>query len=107
MTSTAFEQLAVLIDQAKPVPLTGQIRIEAEGAFRLIDEARAEIPEAAPILERLRILIENGLPMPLTDYVRVERRGALALLEEARSAERTLAGFVSDPGGERLFDRKR
>ncbi len=106
MTSQALERLVAVIEGAKQVPLTGQIRIEPDEAIGLLDQARAEIPLATPALERLEALIEAGRPIPVSGEVRIDGRSALSALNEARRAEGMLEGSVSDAGRRRFFGRK-
>jgi hypothetical protein len=105
VTSQALERLVAAVEEAKRIPLTGQIRIESEEAFGLLDQVRAEIPQATPALERLEALIEAGRPIPLSGEVRIDRRSALSALNEARGAEGMLEGFSPNAGRRRFFER--
>ena len=71
-----------LRDDAAPIPLTTEVRVDRQPAQRAIEELRGS-SEAA---DRLHYLLANAKPVPLTDQVRVDRD------EFARLVNRVQAG---------------
>ena len=81
-----LDHLSELVRAAKPIPLTGQVRLDSSRTLELIGAARLEFPHAEEAFDLLEDLVNAGLPIPLCDEVRVDRRRLERALGAARSA---------------------
>ncbi len=96
-----IDKLENQIRNAKPVPLTDQVRIDKQVAHETLDQMRATIAgEAAGVrgavartrladlpelVDELADTIHNARPVPLTDYVRIDQDRCQALLDRMRA----------------------
>jgi hypothetical protein len=86
--------IASLEDQlrdAKPVPLTDQVRLEKTQMDATLSEmrtgfSRAGLTHALPLADRLDQLFQNAKPIPLTDQVRVDKAEAFDILDQMRAS---------------------
>ena len=90
-SSTAIDFLDDLVHNAKPVPLTDQVRLqrdELREAVAAIDAALApdvrRRAEAEGLLERLEAIVEGAKPVPLTEQVRFDKDDLYEVLDALR-----------------------
>ena len=93
---SAVGELGALIDHARPVPLTDQVRVEREelraALARVRDAVAAELgpvggtPKLRSALEKLERAAERAKPVPLTSQVRVSAKEIRKQLEKLRRA---------------------
>jgi hypothetical protein len=88
-----MQQLDQVITDARPVPLTDQLRIDKDQAYDILDRIRAEMGSGAPpdgslliAVDELDDAIHNARPVPLTDQVRLERGQLEGLIGKLRDA---------------------
>ena len=79
-----MHQIDQTINQAKPVPLTDQVRFDKAPVYDALDGMRAELDsevqagarpgdELLVAIDTFDDLIHNAAPVPLTDQVRAKR----------------------------------
>ena len=93
---SAVDELSALVDHARPVPLTDQVRVEREelrtALERIRDAVAAELgpvggtPKLRSALEKLERAGERAKPVPLTSQVRVSAKEIRKQLEKLRRA---------------------
>jgi hypothetical protein len=79
--------LAGLLANARPVPLTGDVRVERKAFEVCLAEERSYSDgseRAQQAADELQKLIERAKPVPLTDQVRFDGRKARRLLAQLR-----------------------
>ncbi len=85
-----MQQLDQIVREARPVPLTTQVRVEKDAAYDVLDRMRAEAErEHAALLvplDELDDTIHNAKPVPLTSQVRIDRERVEELLDQMRTA---------------------
>jgi hypothetical protein len=79
-----LDSLDAQIQNAKPVPLTDQVRLEKDAMNSTLDQMRAALPETSPLIDRLDGLIQNAKPVPLTNQVRVSKAEFESILTAMR-----------------------
>jgi hypothetical protein len=81
--------LAALLANAQPVPLTDEVRLERRDFENALAEERSYSDgsdRARAAADELQRLIERAKPIPLTDQVRLDGRRARELLDQLRGA---------------------
>ena len=90
------------IQDAKPIPLTDQIRLDKAPMYAILDEMREGVPETAmladrlgyskeglgrtlPLIDEVDDMIHNGKPVPLTSQVRVSRPRLEEIISQMRA----------------------
>ena len=84
----AVDALDDLIHNAKPVPLTDQVRLSPEQLAERVDQLRASWPPAAPghLLDELEVLVRDAPPVPLmASKVRIDKEEVYDLLDRIRA----------------------
>jgi hypothetical protein len=82
-----LDGLDALVRNAKPVPLTSQVRLQKRAFGEIAGELRECGPPAMlPALDALDDTLQNALPVPLTDEVRVEGAGLSEIIQQMRAA---------------------
>ena len=62
------------IKNAKPIPLTNQVRLDKTPMHATLDEIRGTAPGAVnPLVDELDELLQHARPVPLTDQVRLPK----------------------------------
>jgi hypothetical protein len=96
-----LDSLDARIQNAKPVPLTDQVRLDKDEMYSTLDQMRAALPETAklrrmqgedqqglvdslPLIDRLDDLVHSAKPVPLTGQVRVSKAEFESILTEMR-----------------------
>lgn len=82
--------LAELLANARPVPLTGQVRLVRRDFEVCLAEERSwsdGSDRAREAADGLQELIDKAKPIPLTDQVRFDGRAAERLLAQLRGEE--------------------
>ena len=69
-TDAAIERLEELLANARPIPLTDQVRVDKEGIYEVLDQIRATIPEE---IKRARWIVKERQEM-LAETVREAER---------------------------------
>src|SRR5215213_7209135 len=75
-----IDKLDDQIHNAKPVPLTDQVRVDKEEIYDILDQMRATIPEE---IKQARLISEE-------EVVKQAERQAEDILDEARAREREI-----------------
>ena len=117
-----IDKLDDLVHNAKPVPLTDQVRVDKEEIYDILDQMRATIPEEIKqarwiVKERQEMLAEakqeaervlaeaqqraDALASE-TEVVRLAERNAQQIMEEAREREREIRLGAEDYADEVL-----
>lgn len=89
----AARELVELLDRARPIPLTNQVRVDKQTAVELVDSIRQDVAEGGSGLERLaetasdvEQAVHQAVPVPLTDQVRLPRERVEELARALRTA---------------------
>src|SRR5450759_3401529 len=77
-----IDKLDDLVHNAKPIPLTDQVRVDKEGIYDILDQIRATIPEE---IKQARWIVKERQEM-LTEA----KREAERIVKEAREREARL-----------------
>ncbi len=84
-----MQQLDQIIREARPVPLTREVRVEKDAVYDVLDRMRAEVgPEHGDLLiplDELDDTIHAAKPVPLTSWVRVDKQRVEELLDRMRA----------------------
>lgn len=92
---SAVDSLDDLIDQAKPVPLTDEARVDPGELARIVEEIRVAVPpelarattsRVPALVHRLDALIRDAKPVPMTKTVRVDRETIYAICDQLRTS---------------------
>ena len=81
-----IDKLDDTIHNAKPVPLTDQVRVDKEEIYDILDQMRATIPEE---IKQARWIVKERQEM-LAEAKREAERQAEEIVEEARAREREI-----------------
>ena len=81
-----IDKLDDQIHNAKPVPLTDQVRVDKEEIYDILDQMRATIPEE---IKQARWIVKERQEM-LAEAKREAERQAEEIVEEARTREREI-----------------
>ena len=93
-----IDKLDDLIHNAKPVPLTDQVRVDKEEIYDILDQMRATIPEE---IKQARWIVKERQEM-LAEAKREAERQADEIIEEARAREREIRLGAEDYADEIL-----
>ena len=79
--------IARLLEQAKPIPLRDQVRVDKVELESLIDALGVQSSEASlrAITTEIESVLENARPVPLTDQVRIQKGTAASLAARLRA----------------------
>src|SRR6476646_8882081 len=82
-----------MVQNAKSVPMTDQVRIDREEIWEIIDQMRSTIPEEIKqarwiVKERREMLAEAEREASQQEVVKLAERQAHEIMEQARSKER-------------------
>jgi hypothetical protein len=83
--------LEAQVRDAKPIPLTTQVRVDKNQMDATLNEmrtgfSRAGLTHALPLVDRLDQLLRNARPVPLTEQVRFEREEVNDILDQMRAS---------------------
>ena len=97
---TAARELVALLENAKPIPLSKQVRIDREKATEFIDALLGttqpdDHPELHSIAQEIDAELRQARQVPLTFMVRIPRHRAEALANRLR-----MASGLAASGGE-------
>ena len=88
----AIDYLDDLVHNAKSVPLTDQVRIDAHTLREAVDVVDAALPpdvrrraEAVRLLERLDALVRDAKAVPMTSQVRFDKDELYEVLDALRA----------------------
>ena len=81
-----IDKLDDTIHNAKPVPLTDQVRVDKEEIYDILDQMRATIPEE---IKQARWIVKERQEM-LAEAKREAERQADEIIEDARAREREI-----------------
>src|SRR3984893_16722255 len=84
-----IDKLDDLVHNAKPVPLTDQVRVDKEEIYDILDQMRATIPEE---IKQARWLVRAAQEM-----VAEAQRGARGIVREARERQERLVSEEEIP----------
>jgi len=74
-----------LIHNAKPVPLSDQVRLDPDEIQPLLDQLRLQVPpEGEQHVDRLDALMRDAKPIPLTRRVRLHKEDLYEALDAIR-----------------------
>ena len=93
-----IDKLDDLVHNAKPVPLTDQVRVDKEEIYDILDQMRATIPEE---IKQARWIVKERQEM-LAEAKREAERAAEDIVEEARAREREIRLGAEDYADEIL-----
>ena len=81
-------RLTKLLEDARPVPLTDEVRLDKKEACEIADRIRSGSSEGALLqaAEAVRDAVHNAMPVPLTDQVRLPRDRVAELVRGLRLA---------------------
>src|SRR5882724_2480850 len=89
-----IDKLDDLIHNAKPVPLTDQVRVDKEEIYDILDQMRATIPEE---IKQARWIVKERQEM-----LAEAKRAAEDIIEDARAREREIRLGAEDYADEIL-----
>src|SRR5215212_861070 len=89
-----IDKLDDVVHNARPVPLTDQVRVDREEIYDLLDQMRATIPEE---IKQARWIVKERQEM-----LAEAERGAEEILEDARDTERQIRLGAEDYADEIL-----
>src|SRR5579871_3322628 len=100
-----IDKLDDLVHNAKPMPLTDQVRVDKEEIYDILDQMRATIPEEIKqarwiVKERQEMLAEAK--REAERIVKQAERGAEDIIEDARAREREIRLGAEDYADEIL-----
>ena len=86
-TLTAIDALDDAVFNARRVPLTDQVRIDADELSERVAAVRAAAQDDAmtPVLDAIEAIVARARPVPLTDQVRIPADELYARLDELRA----------------------
>src|SRR6266545_76903 len=93
-----IDKLDDLVHNARPVPLTDQVRVDREEIYDLLDQMRATIPEE---IKQARWIVKERQEM-LAEAKREAERAAEEIIEDARETERQIRLGAEDYADEIL-----
>ena len=93
-----IDKLDDLVHNAKPVPLTDQVRVDKEEIYDILDQMRATIPEE---IKQARWIVKERQEM-LAEAKREAERAADDIIEDARAREREIRLGAEDYADEIL-----
>ena len=93
-----IDKLDDLVHNARPVPLTDQVRVDREEIYDLLDQMRATIPEE---IKQARWIVKERQEM-LAEAKREAERAAEEIIEDARETERSIRLGAEDYADEIL-----
>jgi cell division septum initiation protein DivIVA len=93
-----IDKLDDLVHNAKPVPLTDQVRVDKEEIYDILDQMRATIPEE---IKQARWIVKERQEM-LAEAKREAERAAEDIIEDARAREREIRLGAEDYADEIL-----
>jgi hypothetical protein len=82
-------RLIALLEGARPVPLTDQVRVDKNDAYELVAAVRdgaGSSPALVSAAEAVEDAVRNAKPVPLTDQVRLPNERVAELARELRAA---------------------
>ena len=99
-----IDKLDDLIHNARPVPLTDQVRVDREEIYDLLDQMRATIPEE---IKQARWIVKEARDQQARliseeEVYKQAERGAEEILEDARDTERQIRLGAEDYADEIL-----
>jgi hypothetical protein len=83
------DELDTQIRNARPVPLTDQVRLEPDAVYDVLGRMRTTLPGADPalaLIDRCDDVMRNAEPVPLTSQVRIEKGQIYDLIDQMRAA---------------------
>src|SRR5512132_579488 len=89
-----IDKLDDLVHNAKPVPLTDQVRVDKEEIYDILDQMRATIPEE---IKQARWIVKERQEM-----LAEAKRAAERIIEDARAREREIRLGAEDYADEIL-----
>ena len=88
----AIDELDDAVHDARPVPLTDQVRLPLDRLQAHVDTVRRHLDpdlprrlEAELLLDRLDALVREAKPVPLTEQVRVDKGALYEILDALRA----------------------
>ena len=93
-----IDKLDDLVHNAKPVPLTDQVRVDKEEIYDILDQMRATIPEE---IKQARWIVKERQEM-LAEAKKEAERAAEDIVEDARAREREIRLGAEDYADEIL-----
>src|SRR6478735_7817001 len=93
-----IDKLDDVVHNARPVPLTDQVRVDREEIYDLLDQMRATIPEE---IKQARWIVKERQEM-LAEAKREAERAAEEIVEDARETERGIRLGAEDYADEIL-----
>ena len=82
-----LDHLDDLVHNAKPMPMTDQVRVDPDEVGRIVDRLRVELPPALdPLAERLEAVVREARSVPLTGQVRIDKDAFYEALDAIREA---------------------
>src|SRR5215470_5510211 len=93
-----IDKLDDVVHNARPVPLTDQVRVDREEIYDLLDQMRATIPEE---IKQARWIVKERQEM-LAEAKREAERIADEIVEDARNREREIRLGAEDYADEIL-----
>jgi cell division septum initiation protein DivIVA len=93
-----IDKLDDTVHNAKPVPLTDQVRVDKEEIYDILDQMRATIPEE---IKQARWIVKERQEM-LAEAKREAERAADDIIEDARAREREIRLGAEDYADEIL-----
>src|SRR6478736_1871294 len=99
-----IDKLDDLVHNAKPVPLTDQVRVDKEEIYDILDQMRATIPEE---IKQARWIVKEGRERQTQlisdeEVTKQAERAAEDIIEDARAREREIRLGAEDYADEIL-----
>src|SRR6266511_1125900 len=96
-----IDKLDDLVHNAKPVPLTDQVRVDKEEIYDILDQMRATIPEE---IKQARWIVKERQTQLISDQevTKQAERAAEDIIEDARAREREIRLGAEDYADEIL-----
>jgi hypothetical protein len=85
-------RLVEVLENARPVPLTDQLRLDKLDVYELVAELREGASPSPSLLgaaEAVEDAVRNAKPIPLTDQVRLPKERVDELVRDLRAAYET------------------
>ena len=99
----AIDAVDELLHQARPVPLTDQVRVDKKTLSAKVERIGEALPlgvgrsseadEFNALLDRLRALLDASRAIPLTAWHRIDREAAYDLIDQLRA---TIPAYVKE-----------
>jgi hypothetical protein len=94
--AAAIDAVDELVRQARIVPLTPQVRLEAPELHEALSRLRsltADLPSGAARVDELERLVEAAAPVPLTSQIRLDPRPFRRVLQRLRTIAAAARSF--------------